>query len=53
MEKQRRIGMGSLSELFSKEGLPIDKFMRSVGLYKGAKLAWEAENFDKETAEAF
>ena len=53
MEKQRRVGKGTLSELFGKEGLAIDKFMRSVGLYKGAKDAWEAENFDKDTAEAF
>lgn len=53
MEKQRRIGMGTLSELFGEEGLAIDKFMRSVGLYKGAKAAWEAVDFDKETGEAF
>ena len=32
MEKTRRMGNGRLSELFGKDSLLIDEFMRYVGL---------------------
>ena len=46
MEKQRRVGRGTLSELIGRDeeemALSIDKFMRSIGLYRGAKETWES-----------
>ena len=37
MEKTRRLGKGKLSEIFGKEALPIDEFMRSVGLERSSR----------------
>jgi len=37
MELQRRVGAGRLSELIGAEALPIDRFMRTLGLYRLAE----------------
>lgn len=41
MEKTRRLGKGKLCELFGEQALPIDEFMRSVGLERSSKESWE------------
>ena len=57
MEKQRRVGRGTLSEILGRDpegmALNIDKFMRSIGLYRGAKETWESGTIDKEVEEIF
>ena len=57
MEKQRRVGRGTLSELFGRDdegkSLSVDKFMRSIGLHRGAKETWESGTLDKEIEELF
>ncbi len=42
MHMQRRIGAGRLSELFGSGFLPVDRFMRLIGLYRlaGASYEW-------------
>ncbi len=42
MEKTRRLGKGKLCELFGDQALPIDEFMRSVGLERSSKESWES-----------
>jgi penicillin amidase len=37
MELQRRVGAGRLAELIGTEALPIDRFMRTLGLYRLAE----------------
>src|SRR5579862_1077121 len=37
MELQRRVGAGRLSELIGTEALPVDRFMRTLGLYRLAE----------------
>ena len=37
MEMNRRIGAGRLSEILGKEGLGMDRFMRTLGLYRHAQ----------------
>ena len=41
MEKMRRVGRGSLCEIFGEAALPVDEFMRHVGLRRSAQEAWE------------
>jgi len=36
----RRLGKGRLSEIFGKESLPIDEFIRSAGLYRSCEETW-------------
>ena len=40
MEVQRRQVKGSLSEIFGKKTLKIDKFLRTLGFYHAAKSSW-------------
>ncbi|MDP9127738.1 MAG: penicillin acylase family protein, partial [Pseudomonadota bacterium] len=42
MEMQRRAGQGRLSEILGPDGLSIDKFIRTLGLYKLAQSSFEA-----------
>ena len=55
MEKQRRVGRGTLSELLGRDemALSIDKFMRSIGIYRGAKETWDSGTIDKDIEEIF
>jgi len=41
IEKMRRLGSGRLSEIFGKESLPIDEFMRTVGLRRTSEKTWK------------
>ncbi len=41
MEFQRRVGAGRMSELVGADALPIDKFMRTLGLYHLAEQSLE------------
>ena len=41
MEKARRLAKGQLSELFGKDTLAIDKFMRAAGLNMLAQESFE------------
>lgn len=41
MEKQRRLVKGTLAELFGKDVLVIDEFMRHVGLERASREAWD------------
>ena len=41
MEIQRRVGAGRLAELLGSEALPIDRFMRTLGLYHLAEASYE------------
>ena len=40
----RRIASGTLSELFGKEGLVVDKFVRSIGFRRSAEEAYELQD---------
>src|SRR5579872_7292468 len=42
MEFQRRIGHGRLSEIFGRVTVPQDRFLRTVGFGRAARLAWNA-----------
>lgn len=44
MEMQRRVGAGRLSELVGPDGLGVDKFMRTLGLYRLAEANVEKLN---------
>eukprot|EP00347_Sterkiella_histriomuscorum_P007762 403347656 len=49
MERLRRVSQGSLSEVFGRKTLGVDKFFRTLGLYQTAQ---EAEkNLDEESRE--
>jgi penicillin G amidase len=39
LELNRRIGQGKLSEIFGKEAVKTDKFMRTMGFYRSAQSA--------------
>jgi penicillin amidase len=39
MEMSRRIGAGRLAEVLGEPGLPADRFMRTLGLYRAAEAA--------------
>lgn len=47
MEQNRRIARGTLSELFGKAALDVDRFSRIVGFHRSAQL--ELETLDDET----
>ncbi len=49
MEFSRRIGEGRLSELFGKSQLQTDIFLRTLGVARGARVAYE--RLDSETAD--
>ena len=42
MEFQRRLGAGRLAEVLGEGALPIDRFMRTLGVYRAARRAYEA-----------
>jgi penicillin amidase len=42
MEMSRRTGAGRLSEVLGEAALPIDKFLRTLGTYRAAAVAWPA-----------
>jgi len=46
MELQRRVGAGRMAELVGAEALPLDKFMRTLGLHRLAEQSFE--RFDAE-----
>lgn len=49
MELQRRIGKGTVSEIAGDGGLEIDKLVRTLGMEKAARRAWETlQNDDSE-----
>jgi penicillin G amidase len=39
MERQRRMAQGKLAEVFGKSAVPIDIYMRTLGLYRNAELS--------------
>jgi penicillin amidase len=39
MEMSRRIGAGRLAEVVGEPGLPVDRFLRTLGLYRAAEAA--------------
>ena len=41
MEMNRRIGAGRLAEVVGEPGLPVDRFLRTLGLYRAAEAALE------------
>jgi penicillin amidase len=41
MEFQRRIGHGTLSEIFGTATIPQDRFLRTVGFGRAARAAWD------------
>jgi penicillin G amidase len=47
MEVNRRIGSGALAEIFGKELLETDRFLRTIGLRKAAQSAFD--NYDDDT----
>ncbi len=49
MEFQRHIAQGRLSELFGSTTIDSDAFLRTVGFYRAAQLAWPA--FDPKSKE--
>jgi len=51
MEMLRRIGSGRLSEILGEKTIPLDKYIRTVGLEENAKRA--AQAFENDTNEAF
>ena len=51
MEMLRRIGSGRLSEILGEKLIPLDKYIRTVGLNENAKRA--AAAFEKDTNEVF
>ncbi len=55
MEMSRRIGAGRLAEVVGERGLPVDRFMRTLGLYRAAEASLEhlsAEALDRLAAYA-
>ncbi|MEZ5865067.1 MAG: penicillin acylase family protein [Geminicoccaceae bacterium] len=55
MEMNRRIGAGRLAEVVGERGLPVDRFMRTLGLYRAAEASLEhlsAEALDRLRAYA-
>ena len=54
MEKMRRIASGRLSEILGVDTLEIDKFMRSVGLRRSAKISHSLlSDEEKEVLQAY
>ncbi|WP_156612535.1 penicillin acylase family protein [Paramagnetospirillum marisnigri] len=50
MEVQRRVGAGRLAELAGEAGLPNDRFMRTLGVYRQAQR--DFEHLDRPTRDA-
>ncbi|HSV30129.1 MAG TPA: penicillin acylase family protein, partial [Candidatus Omnitrophota bacterium] len=50
MELQRRVGAGRLAEIVGDKGLPNDRFMRTLGLYRLAEAGFD--KLDKPTRDA-
>ncbi|MDA8231232.1 MAG: penicillin acylase family protein [Magnetospirillum sp.] len=50
MELQRRIAAGRLAEIVGEKGLPNDRFMRTLGLYRLAEAG--VAKLDKQTGDA-
>ena len=48
MEKLRRLARGELSEVLGEPALPIDEFMRYVGLHRIVADYWEAGEIHDE-----
>src|SRR5215210_369159 len=42
MELQRRVGRGRLSEIFGPAAVGGDRFLRTLGVYRAARDAWES-----------
>ncbi len=42
MDYRRRLGQGRLSEILGKDSLPVDKLMRTLGLYRASQQALSA-----------
>jgi len=40
METQRRLGSGRLAEVFGRKAVPMDRYMRTVGMHLAADRAW-------------
>jgi len=38
----RRLAKGRLSELFGKETVPIDEFLRAAGLFRASQETWDS-----------
>jgi penicillin amidase len=54
MEFQRRIGFGRLSEIFGAATVPQDRFLRTVGFGRAARVAWNrAPAWAKEQVDAY
>ncbi len=49
MEQNRRIAAGTLSELFGKPALEVDRFSRTIGFRRAAEAEWEALHPDERT----
>ena len=41
LEKMRRLSNGEISELFGEDLLPLDKFMRAIGIKGAVNQAWD------------
>jgi penicillin amidase len=41
MEFQRRIGQGRLSEILGENTLPLDRYLRTLGVYRAAQGDWQ------------
>lgn len=54
MEISRRLGAGRLSELVGEDGLKIDRFLRTIGLYRKAEAGFALLNAEtRATLEAY
>jgi penicillin amidase len=49
MEFQRRIGNGRLSEILGESTLATDRFLRTLGVHRAARSAWEELDPDTRT----
>jgi penicillin G amidase len=50
MELERRLAQGRLSEIFGKESVPRDAWMRTLGLYDSARSAWPMLSSEARTS---
>lgn len=50
MEISRRLGAGRLSELVGEDGLKIDRFLRTLGLYRQAEKSFDLLNEETQAA---
>jgi penicillin amidase len=44
MELARRVASGRLAEVFGKDALDVDRFMRRLGLHRAAQRDWDSAN---------